>query len=109
MRAVSLARLYEDKLAPSMKTTNTPSPHKSITHTQTSYPPTKPPPPKLSLPALLPNPNQPPRNINTKPPIKRLTMAEQQLRSKKGLCFWCDEKFTPNHRCPQQAFHALSA
>ena len=60
MRAVSLARLYEDKLAPSMKTTNAASPYKSITHTQTSYPPAKPPPPKLSLPTLLPNPNQPP-------------------------------------------------
>jgi len=104
MRVVSLARLYEDTLAPSMKTTNVLSPYKSIAHTQTSYPPTKPLPPKLSLPALLPNPNQPPQNINTKPPIKRLTMAEQQLRREKGLCFWCDEKFTPNHRCPNKHF-----
>jgi hypothetical protein len=32
-------------------------------------------------------------------PVKRLTTEEMQLRRHQGLCFNCDEKFTPGHRC----------
>lgn len=32
-------------------------------------------------------------------PIKRLTPAELQERREKGLCFNCNEKFGPGHRC----------
>ncbi|GAB2288305.1 hypothetical protein Dimus_037987 [Dionaea muscipula] len=35
----------------------------------------------------------------TLPPVKRLTPEEMQLRRDKGLCFNCDEKFVPGHRC----------
>jgi len=31
-------------------------------------------------------------------------MTEQQLRLEKGLCFWCDDKFTPQHKCPNKQF-----
>ncbi|KAF2322806.1 hypothetical protein GH714_031011 [Hevea brasiliensis] len=32
-------------------------------------------------------------------PIKRLSWEEMQNRRAKGLCFNCDEKFVPGHRC----------
>ncbi|RWR84947.1 Ty3/gypsy retrotransposon protein [Cinnamomum micranthum f. kanehirae] len=36
------------------------------------------------------------------PVIKRLTAAEARERRLKGLCFHCDEKYTPTHRCKTQ-------
>lgn len=39
------------------------------------------------------------------PGIKRLPWDELQKRREKGLCFNCDEKFVPGHRCKMnQAF-----
>lgn len=35
-------------------------------------------------------------------PIKHLTWDEMQNRRTQGLCFNCDEKFTPGHRCKRQ-------
>ena len=35
-------------------------------------------------------------------PIKRLTESELQARRKKGLCFKCEEKFSPSHRCKKE-------
>lgn len=32
-------------------------------------------------------------------PFKRLTTAEMQSRREKGLCYHCDKKYSPNHRC----------
>ena len=32
----------------------------------------------------------------------RLTDAEFQARRDKGLCFHCDEKFSPGHKCKKQ-------
>ncbi|KAF2322669.1 hypothetical protein GH714_028059 [Hevea brasiliensis] len=32
-------------------------------------------------------------------PVKRLTWDEMQKRRAQGLCFNCDEKFAPGHRC----------
>ncbi|CAA0817157.1 Eukaryotic aspartyl protease family protein, partial [Striga hermonthica] len=33
--------------------------------------------------------------------VKRLTEEEMARRREKGLCFWCEEKYTPGHRCKQ--------
>jgi hypothetical protein len=55
-------------------------------------------------------PNQPdnrsltpsyPSNLNQRSsiPIKRLTPAQMQEMREKGLCYNCDEKFQPGHRC----------
>lgn len=30
---------------------------------------------------------------------KRLSAAEMDEKRARGLCFWCDEKFTPGHNC----------
>nr|KYP34468.1 hypothetical protein KK1_044568 [Cajanus cajan] len=73
--------------------------HKSQTQTQTttSLPKTN------TLPPLLPTPTIKPFSQNTKSAtIKRMTSAEMQIRREKGLCFTCDEKFTPAHRCPNK-------
>lgn len=60
------------------------------------------------LPTLFPKPTTTPIT-NPKPTprtgFKRLTWAEKQARREKGLCFNCDEKFVPGHKCNlQQAF-----
>nr|KYP53855.1 hypothetical protein KK1_000018 [Cajanus cajan] len=33
-----------------------------------------------------------------------MSLAEMQLRREKGLCFTCDEKFTPSYRCPNKQY-----
>ncbi|KAJ1385329.1 hypothetical protein SESBI_41751 [Sesbania bispinosa] len=99
MRVLSLARLYEDKFSSSFKATSRPN---------TSRPPTYPtytnPQPKPSLPPLLPTPTQKPLHTPNCTHTKRLTTTEQQLRREKGLCYWCDDKFTPIHKCPNRNF-----
>ncbi|XP_057477242.1 uncharacterized protein LOC130764954 [Actinidia eriantha] len=35
----------------------------------------------------------------TSPPFKRITDQEARIRQEKGLCFYCDEKYRPGHRC----------
>lgn len=44
-------------------------------------------------------------NRSLLPGVKRITWEEMQKRREKGLCFNCDEKFTPGHKCKtKQAF-----
>ncbi|RVW61741.1 hypothetical protein CK203_065071 [Vitis vinifera] len=40
-----------------------------------------------------------PTKIKTLSPMKQLTWAEMQRRHAQGLCFNCDEKFAPRHKC----------
>jgi len=103
MRAVSLARLYEDKFTFRLKITPGPNAHRYTNH-QNNLPVAMRPQQRSNLPPLLPTPTQTPLPNNNRPPIKRLTMAEQQIRREKGICFWCDDKFTPQHRCPNKNF-----
>lgn len=51
------------------------------------------------LPPLLPTPNI--------PPIKKMTSAEMQVRREKGLCYTCDARFSPTHRCPNRQLMML--
>ncbi|CAA0819571.1 Unknown protein, partial [Striga hermonthica] len=37
--------------------------------------------------------------VRTTSNIRRLTDKEMQRRREKGLCYSCNEKFTPGHRC----------
>ncbi|GJZ44138.1 ankyrin repeat-containing protein [Tanacetum coccineum] len=39
--------------------------------------------------------------------FKRLTDAEFANKRAKGICFWCDEKFGPGHRCPRKTLQVL--
>ncbi|XP_017442721.2 uncharacterized protein LOC108347805 [Vigna angularis] len=103
MCVVSLAKLYEDKFSSSFKTTPGPNPYRPPNYKTASNPPLKQ-PLRTSLPPLLPTPPHTTQNQHTATPIKRLTPAEQQLKRDKGLCYWCDEKFTPHHKCPNKHF-----
>ncbi|KAF2301132.1 hypothetical protein GH714_020360 [Hevea brasiliensis] len=54
-------------------------------------------------PGLLPTPNISKLPVTKKP--QELTSKEFNEKRTKGLCFWCDEKFTPGHKCAmRQAF-----
>ncbi|GAV88019.1 hypothetical protein CFOL_v3_31443, partial [Cephalotus follicularis] len=39
-------------------------------------------------------------------PFKKMTMAELKARRDKGLCYNCDDKFYPEHKCKAQ-FHLI--
>jgi hypothetical protein len=105
VKAVSLAKVYEEKYNSTQntkpqKTQNTQisyqnrSPFNSNKpeNTQKSYNP-----PLLQTPPTRPmHPNQ--KNPN----IRRISPAEMQLRKEKGQCYWCDDKFSFSHRCPNK-------
>ena len=55
------------------------------------------PPSKLPSPALT--------RLHT--PFKRLTDREMQEKRERGLCFRCDERFSPGHRCKQKTPQVL--
>ncbi|KAJ1438252.1 Retrotransposon gag domain [Sesbania bispinosa] len=105
IRAVSLAKLYEEKYAPKVSSRPNNYVHKytplSATNTHSNYVSanavkhTT----KSSLPPLLPTPNTPPLKNGA---VKKISPAEMQLRREKGLCYFCDDKFTFNHRCPNK-------
>ncbi|XP_050895185.1 uncharacterized protein LOC127101785 [Lathyrus oleraceus] len=64
------------------------------------------PPQSASSPSLLgPAGNPPPSSI----PIRRLSPTEMQERRSRGLCFNCDDKFSPGHRCHKKQFLLLLA
>ncbi|CAA0832635.1 Unknown protein, partial [Striga hermonthica] len=57
------------------------------------------------VPATVGAPSANARPLGTfRPPateVKRLTEKEMARRREKGLCFRCEEKYTPGHRCKQ--------
>ncbi|XP_058767801.1 uncharacterized protein LOC131641513 [Vicia villosa] len=53
------------------------------------------------------NPKPVPLNPPPRLPIKRLSSAQIQERRAQGLCFNCDEKFIPGHRCSVGKFLLL--
>ncbi|XP_058751457.1 uncharacterized protein LOC131624517 [Vicia villosa] len=99
--ALSLAKLFAEKYnsftKPYPQTTKpiyNPSPH-SLTRPTNALLPTPPTRPQTQTP--IPKPR----------PIRSITSAEIQLRRDKGQCFYCDDKFTPNHRCPNKHYLLL--
>jgi len=99
MHCVSLAKFYEEKYGPKTHPT-----FKYHTKPQTQATPIGPSSSQTlksaNLPPLLPKPN-----TNPSPPFKhasvhQISPAEMRLRREKGMCFTCDEKFIPSHRCP---------
>nr|KYP73406.1 hypothetical protein KK1_006031 [Cajanus cajan] len=106
LKAVSLAKLFEEKYPTKPK-----FPYKTPIATQQPYTY-----PKIhnSQPPLLPTPNQKPAyQLTTNPhsnfpnPVRKMTQAEMQVRREKGLCYTCDDKFTPQHRCPNRHYMIL--
>jgi hypothetical protein len=61
--------------------------------------------------ALLPAPTRPLiNNTNIYPtykPIRPIRTKEMDDRRAKGLCFWCDEKCVPRHRCRNKKLYSL--
>lgn len=99
MRYVSLAKLYEEKYSYKPKIYNS-SPTSKVQTTNTC-PPLSQTVKSTSLPPLLPTPT----NSTFKPNnVKKLSSAEVQLRREKGLCFTCDEKYSPGHKCPNKQY-----
>nr|KYP73578.1 hypothetical protein KK1_006221 [Cajanus cajan] len=101
VRAVALAKLYDAK--------PTPTPHYSknrfMASTQNRINSPLPSSQNSSLPGLLPTPKMQALPTPTSShSIKRMTAAEMQIRRDRGLCYTCDEKFTPSHRCPNRQF-----
>ncbi|MCH87619.1 hypothetical protein A2U01_0008493, partial [Trifolium medium] len=96
VQAVAIARLYEDKFNPVPKPSQFHHPrNKNFTPNPSTNPsPTKKPP-------LLPTPNIKPQNQPQRT-IKHISPAEMQLRREKGLCYYCDDKFSHQHRCPNK-------
>lgn len=86
--AIGMAKLVEDKLT---------TPRSSHLHT-------------TNFRQITPTSSQPtPTNHKPSFPIKRLTSTEMASRRAKGLCFNCDEAFSPGHRCKSKQFLCLLA
>ncbi|PNX81441.1 retrotransposon-related protein [Trifolium pratense] len=107
MEAFAMARAYEARFedTPAMGKPGSRGPHNqpsSLTNpTQPINNQTNRPNPILhnssnntasSLPPLLPTPHS---NL----PVRNISSAEHRDRRSKGLCFKCDEKWNPSHRC----------
>jgi hypothetical protein len=45
---------------------------------------------------------------NSTKPTKSLKNQEFEEKRLKGLCFWCDDKFIPGHRCRSKRLYSLS-
>ncbi|MCH79797.1 Ty3/gypsy retrotransposon protein, partial [Trifolium medium] len=110
-KAFALAKLFEEKYSYQTKSKYNPSPYKGPNYSnpyQTkNNPPNKPDPTqntnnqKNNLPPLLPTPNHKPLTV------RNISPAEMQLRRDKGLCYFCDEKFSHTHRCPNRRLMML--
>ncbi|PWA55521.1 hypothetical protein CTI12_AA426720 [Artemisia annua] len=67
---------------------------------QSSFPNTGPKP--VSLPA--PNPNWRNKVVPNTPLRKQLTQKELEEKRAKNQCFYCDQRYTPGHKCSGQVF-----
>jgi hypothetical protein len=101
-RAYALARLFEDKYSP--------SPHSKSTNLNSTkpyhFPGSNSNPKNTNQPPILPNPKPPNQPLKSNP-IKNISRAEMQIRREKGLCYYCDEKFSITHKCPNRHFLLL--
>jgi hypothetical protein len=111
-KAFALAKLFEEKYTTQPKHKYSPNNYKGP-NTQNNYqskisPITNKPdstnpqsPQKTQLPPLLTTPNQKPLTI------RNISPAEMQLRREKGMCYFCDERFSNTHRCPNRRLMML--
>jgi len=106
--SVSLAKLYEEKYTTKLRVFH-PNPWPKTQTTSNSLPSSHTKSVKsTSLPSFLPSPKPPFTMTNPKlPNVKRMTTTKMLLRREKGLCYTCDDKFTPTHRCPNKQYLIL--
>ncbi|RYR38078.1 hypothetical protein Ahy_A09g043029 [Arachis hypogaea] len=100
LQGVSLAKLFEERF------------FLSSSRWKSSYPPpqhTVPKPSPGSNPMTLsPNPTSPllpTPTSSTK--LRKLSPTEIQFRREKGLCFTCDERFSPSHKCATKHYFLI--
>jgi len=103
LRAVALAKLLEEKYNPIPKYTRSSyiQKYSQISTTLVSISSQPKIQNKNSLPELLPTPQGPPLKSSN---VKKTSPMEMQLRRKKGLCYFCDEKFSFSNKCPNRQF-----
>ena len=59
----------------------------------------------ISLPKEMPNEKG--DGVRPERTFKKLTKSEIWSKRAKGLCFHCDEKFSPGHRCKDRKLQVL--
>ncbi|XP_016172540.1 uncharacterized protein LOC107614929 [Arachis ipaensis] len=103
VEAVALAKLHEQKHSANSLNLR-PHSHRAAGGTPTTLSPVRPPllrPPSssasLKSPVLEKGPPGSQSGSNT--PHRRLTAAEIKQRREKGLCYYCDEKYSVGHKC----------
>ena len=103
LQAMALARLQEDKLN-EMKQF-----FKSVSQNSMSeYTPNK---VQSGYQPMLPKPAVPTTSFQCKTtsfPINKLTPAELKIRREKGLCYNCDDKYAPGHKCKSKFILLIS-
>ncbi|MCH79841.1 retrotransposon protein, partial [Trifolium medium] len=104
VKAVSLAKVYEEKYASTLKNQKTNHTNYSTNKNFINKPETL---TRNSNPILNTPPTRPMSQFLKNPNIKRISPAEMQLRRDKGLCYWCDEKFSFTHKCPNRQLMLL--
>ena len=57
----------------------------------------------LPAPQIMPRPQTHQSQRNT----KTISNKDLDARRARGLCFWCDEKFIPGHRCKKKQLYAM--
>ncbi|KAJ7960281.1 Ty3/gypsy retrotransposon protein [Quillaja saponaria] len=83
---------------------------------QCSYPNHKPPP--LPTHKLLTHTTMPPAAQKTRPdysanrsnpykPTRTMTQKEMDERRMKGMCYWCEEKYVPGHKCKRPQLYKI--
>lgn len=101
VRAVALAKLYDAKPTP----TRHYSKNRFMASTQNQINSLQLSSQHSSLPGLLPTPKMQalptPTSSNS---TKRMIAGEMQIQRDRGLCYTCDEKFTPSHHCSNRQF-----
>ncbi|GAU47333.1 hypothetical protein TSUD_101210 [Trifolium subterraneum] len=104
VKDVSLAKVYEEKYVSNSKTQKTNNTNYSTNKNFTNKPETL---TRNSTPILNTPPTRPMSQFQKNPNIKRISPAEMQLRRDKGLCYWCDDKFSFTHKCPNKQLMLL--
>lgn len=98
--AIALAKLVEDKLRETRHPYSKFNQPSNIFRHHNNVPETNPTHRQDSLPPLLPLPT--PTHHKTSLPLKRITACEMKSRRAQGLCYNCDERYRPGHRCRTQ-------
>ncbi|XP_057775458.1 uncharacterized protein LOC130994433 [Salvia miltiorrhiza] len=100
----ALARVFESKYSedpPSHHGSNRQFNRPAYSPSSVPRPPPAhtPTPPPSSHPITTPPITGPRRETTTAVPVRRLTPAETREKRERGLCFHCDQKWNPAHRC----------